>query len=160
MRIAILITAHNLPHQLDLLMDRLCEAFDVFLHADKWFTYGTNHPRLFRTEMRYRSYWGSYGQILATLELLKAARKRGAYDRYVLISGQHIPCLSNDEITAFFNLHSATEFTEGWDVNVDEWNQNGSDRVVLMAQPKPMLDRKFAQNDNSPKEALRAFPGA
>jgi hypothetical protein len=130
-RIAILITAYNLPTQLDLLVHRLCPAFDVFLHADKRFTYRTNHPRLFRTDVRYRSHWGSYGQILATLELFKAAHEKGHYDRYVLISGQDLPCVSNDEISAFFSLHPATEFIEGWDANVDKWNQNGSDRVKL-----------------------------
>ncbi len=112
-------------------MLRLCRSFDVFLHTDKRFAYHTTHPKLFRTQVRYRSHWGSYEQILATLELLKAARGNGPYDRYVYISGQDVPCFSNEEISAFFDQHPNTEFIEGWEAELDKWNGNGSDRVRL-----------------------------
>jgi Core-2/I-Branching enzyme len=126
-----LITAYSLPSQLDLLIQRLCGDFDVFLHADKRFTYRTQNPRLFRTGTSFRSEWGSYEQILSILELFETARRKGPYDRYVLISGQDLPCLSNAGIRAFFEARSDAEFVHGWDVKNDDWNGDGRDRLRL-----------------------------
>lgn len=86
---------------------------------------------MFRTQASYKSEWGSYEQILSILELYRAARRKGPYDRYVLISGQDLPCVSNAELISFFSAHPETEFVHGWDINVDKWNGDGRDKMRL-----------------------------
>lgn len=110
MKIAILILAHKDGEYLNRLVGRLSQDFDVFIHADRRFSYFTVlNPRVTIIPERYRSDWGSYRQILATLALFRTAHS-GMYDRYLLISGQDIPLRSNAEIIKYFSASPDTDF--------------------------------------------------
>lgn len=113
-RIAVLVLAHTHPTLLDRLATRLSEDFDVYIHLDR-----TSKIDLTSFEWRdkvsevpsRRTYWGSFQCTRAVLDLLSAARQKG-YDRYVLISGQHVPLVSNSEISSFFSQNPDLDFIE------------------------------------------------
>lgn len=110
MKIAILILVHKYGEYLNRLVGRLSQDFDVFIHADRRFSYFTVlNPRVTIIPERYRSDWGSYRQILATLALFRTANS-GMYDRYLLISDQDIPLRSNAEIIKYFSASPDTDF--------------------------------------------------
>lgn len=113
-RVAILVLAHAYPTLLDSLIGRLSPDFDVYLHVDRatditlrdfaWATTVT-------TVRSRRTYWGSFQCTLAILDLLRKAHARG-YDRYVLISGQDVPLVSNAEIVEFFSRNDHIDYLQ------------------------------------------------
>lgn len=113
-RVAVLIVAHRDVDQLNQLVALLATDFEVFIHLDARSAIGdgdvaaSEHVTLIR---RRRVHWGSYGMILATLDLMSTAAA-GRFDRYLLISGQDLPVRSNAEIEDFFALHEDEEFIE------------------------------------------------
>jgi hypothetical protein len=133
MKIAILILAHKNLWQLQQLVGRLSETFDIYIHADrKWdldegmFSDYSNVHFVKRHEV----YWGSHLQIDATLELYTAAWKR-QYDYYLLISGQDLPVKSNNEILEFIRQHKDLNFVNFEALPRADWaDQNGGfDRI-------------------------------
>ena len=113
-RIAILILAHAYPTLLDRLITRLSEDFDVYLHLDSASPIKLSgfdwHDKVSLVRSR-RTYWGSFQCTRAILDLLSAAQQQG-YDRYVLISGQDVPLVSNSEIRSFFAQNADVDFIE------------------------------------------------
>jgi hypothetical protein len=82
---------------LKLLVSRLTQDFDVYIHADaKWDLKVSNFDNFKNVKFvnRFNVNWGSYNQILATIELFKQANAKH-YDYYILISGQDLPIKSN-----------------------------------------------------------------
>lgn len=122
-RIAILILAHKNPQQLQKLIDHLAKDFDVYVHADRKSDLADKYQHSTPVK-RHRVYWGSYNQILATLELFSTAAKK-EYDRYILISGQDIPVKTNAEISRFFMDNPGKQFLEFTKVPVPWWNAEG-----------------------------------
>lgn len=113
-RIAVLILAHkNLP-QLDQLLQRLSEDFDVYLHLDRKWQVDESHFKkygnVFLTE-RYTINWGSYQQVQADAALFNMAFKKD-YDYYFLISGQDVPIKSNAQIKKFVEENKNRSFVD------------------------------------------------
>jgi hypothetical protein len=113
-RVAILILAHQDIDQLNALVEHLAADFSVYVHLDRK---SSLHKRdvvagdRIHVIRRRRVYWGSYGMILATRDLMRLAMASHC-DRYILISGQDIPLQSNADIAEFFNAHREEEFIE------------------------------------------------
>ncbi len=122
-RIAILILAHKNASQLERLIDHLHSHFDVYVHIDKKSTLSLTTSKAVFVKNR-RVYWGSYKQILATLELFKTAHQK-KYDRYLLISGQDIPIKTNQEIIEFFKNNSSKQFLEFNALPIHWWSSEG-----------------------------------
>lgn len=59
---------------------------------------------------RVKVNWGGYSQIKAELSLLKTATQDRKHAYYHLISGADLPLHNQDDIHAFFDAHSGTEF--------------------------------------------------
>lgn len=115
MRIAILILAHKNADYLHRLVDHLKTDFHLFVHCDKrWKITLSDEENVTYLRHRFCSDWGSYRQILATLELLKAAHKQ-RFDRYILISGQDIPIKSNQYIKSFFSSHDDMNYVSSFE---------------------------------------------
>lgn len=99
-RISVLILAHKNPEQLQRLINHLCADFDIYVHIDQ----KSNIPAKIKNAHVISNHsisWGSKEQILATLDLFTLAQEK-QYDRYLFISGQDIPLISNQEIINFF----------------------------------------------------------
>jgi len=102
MKIAILLTAHKNQRQTQRLINHLSKDFDVYIHIDKRSDMEIQKSDRVFVYKKYKAYWGSFNQIMSILFLLeKAYEKR--YDRYILISGQDLPLVSNCGLAKFFD---------------------------------------------------------
>ncbi|EDM38224.1 hypothetical protein PBAL39_01377 [Pedobacter sp. BAL39] len=133
MKAAVLILAHKNVWQLQQLVNRLSEDFDVYIHADaKWEldeSLFKNDPNVFMVK-RHIVNWGSYHQILATLELFNTSFKKD-YDYYMLISGLDLPVKSNIFIKNFMENNLTRSFVNSESLPKKAWaGQNGGfDRI-------------------------------
>ena len=108
-KIAFLILAHHRPEQLKKLMQALDDPrFDFFVHVDRREnsvpfleqSCPLRYSKLKFISRRHRVFWGDISMVDATLELFHEALKAGAYERFVLLSGEDYPIQSNDTIYA------------------------------------------------------------
>jgi hypothetical protein len=100
-RIAILILAHKNQEQLIKLVDHFKADFAIYVHIDRNSKIQINNEHNVHSIKKFKAYWGSYNLVLATRELMKIAAT-GNHDRYLLISGQDLPIMSNEEIIQYF----------------------------------------------------------
>jgi hypothetical protein len=101
-KIALLVMCHRLEAVRDL-VSLLDDRFSVFIHLDaKSAISDTSLPTSAAHETHLISqfpvFWGGWNMVAATRALLKAARARGQFDRYVLVSGDSLPVASVGEI--------------------------------------------------------------
>ena len=142
MKIAILILLHEYSEQQKKLVNYLSTYFDIYIHIDKKTAIGVdsffgNNIFVFK---KYKVYWGSYNQILATLFLFKEANKK-QYDRYMLISGADIPLKTGKEINSFF-MHNTKEYFESFELPALHLNGNGGfDRIDFYYSNTLSFDR-------------------
>jgi hypothetical protein len=128
MRIAVLILAHKNVWQLEKLVARLSPEFDVYIHADEKWDLDTDlfkkYDNVFFVK-RFSVNWGSYIQILATLELFKTSSLKD-YDYYLLISGLDLPIKSNAFIKEFIRNNLGKSYINSEALPKKEWaGQNG-----------------------------------
>jgi hypothetical protein len=103
-KIAFLCLAHNnfelLPH----LSQYYCTASDgFFLHIDKKVEVEQvknlhQNTVILDDKQRYRTRWGTFDIVAATLALMKIAMAHGHYDRFILVSGADMPLLTKAEL--------------------------------------------------------------
>jgi hypothetical protein len=101
MSTAILILAHKNECQLKELLNHLSLDFSIYIHLDKNSNLVLNNQENVNIFKKYRTYWGSFNFVKATILLLRKAFENN-YDHYVLISGQDLPIKSNQEIKDYF----------------------------------------------------------
>jgi hypothetical protein len=99
--IAILILAHKNQTQLSRLIEHLRTNFSIYVHLDLRSKFEVKSKKNVQIISKYKVYYGSYYQILATRELMNTAAS-DSHDRYLLISGQDLPIVSNQEIIEYF----------------------------------------------------------
>lgn len=114
---AFLIEAHDNKSQLEKLFRCLdYRDNDVFLHVDAKSSklIGIEQYEFKRAGFcvipSIPVYWGGYSQIVAEMNLLEAALKKGNFVRYHLISGVDLPLVSQEKMHQFFDDHPDTEF--------------------------------------------------
>jgi hypothetical protein len=100
-KIAILMLVHKNEKQVNRLIKHLSKDFDIYVHIDKRLSLNIFEKDNVFIYKKYKTYWGSFNQILGTLLLLSEAFKK-VYERYILISGQDLPIKTNNEIKTFF----------------------------------------------------------
>jgi len=101
MDIAVMMLIHRDSEQVNRLITHLSNDFDVYVHIDKRSSVKIENTEKVFVYKKYKTYWGSFNQIMATLFLLGQSYQR-VYDRYLLISGQDLPIKTNKEILDFF----------------------------------------------------------
>jgi hypothetical protein len=101
---------HKNEQQTQRLINHLAKDFDIFVHIDKCSKIKILESNNVFIYKKYKTYWGSFNQIIATLFLLKKAYKK-QYERYILISGQDLPLMANDKIKNFF-MNNDNEYIE------------------------------------------------
>ena len=132
MNIAILILAHKNLIQLNALINKLDNNFNIYIHID--------HKSNMKPEdivpssrhkiiKRYPIYWGSYNIVLATYDLMKSAYLDNN-DYYLLISGQDFPIKSNRYIINFIDNNKYNDFIEHEKLPRKDWHDGGLERVL------------------------------
>ena len=122
-KIAILILAHKNQEQLMRLVNHLKTFFSVYVHIDRKSKIEINNETNVYSVKKYKVYWGSYNQILAIRELMKIASSK-QHERYILISGQDLPIMSNQEIVRFFD-DNANIYLHGSKLPRNDWKHKG-----------------------------------
>lgn len=106
-KMAFLILAHNDPPHLKKLIYALDDPrFDIYVHVDAkadirqfaFEDYRLRHSRLCVLDNRIKVYWADYSIVQATLGMYRAAFANGPYIRYITLSGNDYPLVSNDSI--------------------------------------------------------------
>ena len=119
MRQAWLIIAHNEFGLLQRLVTMLdADSSDFYVHIDSKVKQlpqlEVSKGRLFLPAERVDVRWGSVSQIEAELLLLQTASANGPYAHYHIISGTHLPLVSVEELTAFYDSHPGEEIVRMW----------------------------------------------
>ena len=109
MKIAYLILAHKEPQQLARLADRLSKTGDVYIHIDKNQNFNDfalvlkDMPRVYLESKRNRVSWAGWSIVKSYIQLLSVAyNDKKNYDRFVFLTGQDYPLMTNSEILLEF----------------------------------------------------------
>lgn len=108
-RHAYLIIAHNEFDVLRTLISMIDdERNDIYVHIDKKVrtipSLSAQRSRLFVLDRRVDVRWGHVSQIETELLLFETALRNGPYSYYHLISGTHLPLVSQDRIHEYFEV--------------------------------------------------------
>jgi hypothetical protein len=133
MNIAVLVLVHKNVNQAERLIHHLSKDFSLYVHVDKKSPITLDETGGARIYKVFKTYWGSFNIVKATLFLLREAYKNN-HDRYVLISGQDLPITTNAKIQEFFE-------------------RNGKDYIEVMKLPY-----KFGNCDSDLSRVLRYWP--
>lgn len=117
-KIAFLILAHTDPVHIARLANKLTmfNDFYVFVHVDKkqdikvFEDELTKNKKVVFLKNRYKIDWGSYNSVKATLELLRVAKNKDRFERFVLLQGLDYPIKNNYEINDYFLKNRSVEF--------------------------------------------------
>ncbi|WP_216870827.1 beta-1,6-N-acetylglucosaminyltransferase [Modestobacter excelsi] len=131
--LAFVVLAHRLPQQLIRMVDSLTSAATSFhVHIDRRapaavFDQASTvlGPRADVTILpRMDTPWGSLGQVLATVEGIRSARRAGA-ETVVILSGQDYPIKPTAQIVAFFAANPGRSFIEVRPLPREDWPGRG-----------------------------------
>lgn len=129
-KIAFLILAHKNPSQIvDFVKVLDCDETDFFIHIDKKSNI-INHSCLDELKKKNNVYfskerkkvtWGGYGDVDATLGLIKEALERDEYDYISLHSGQDLPIKNRYEILDFLKKNKGKEYISCFSLDIENW---------------------------------------
>lgn len=132
MKLAFMVMAHTDAAELTCLVKRLSpnEYFDsrIFIHIDKKanisdFSAVTEFEHVTVISKRIDVIRCGISQVDASLELMKAALQSGTeFDRYILITGQDYPIVSNEQLFKTLS-QKETEFMRGYKVTGTSMNK-------------------------------------
>lgn len=139
LKIAFLILAHKNPSQIAAFIDVLdCEQNTFFIHIDKKSDIMNdssieklkNKKNVFFAKRREEVSWGGYGDVAATLNLLRECLARGECDYVSLHSGQDLPIKNKYEIKDYLKKNHGTEFINFHEIPLEGWlPDNGLERI-------------------------------
>lgn len=140
MRIVYLIVAYHLPEQLIRLVKRLNNKDCYFIiHFDRKAKKEDfkkiqedlkDYSNVFFTEKRYKCYWGGFGIVKATIQMInELIEKNIQFDHGVLLSGQTYPIKSNKYIKEFLEKNKERSFIMGLLMPTSIWTNGGMDRI-------------------------------
>lgn len=123
LKIAYLILAHKDPLQIKRLIGRMLKTGDCFIHIDK-----KSDIKVFLSQLgemkgvniisKYRVSWAGWTVVQAYLELLEQALKsKNNYDRFVFMTGQDYPLMTDEQIVAEFKSNLKTEYVMAYKIS-------------------------------------------
>lgn len=122
MKIAYLILIHNQPKQIERLTKLLVKTGDCYLHLDKktgmkGFLNDFKAPDNTYLFSKYRVSWAGWSMVAAYMYLLQQAFSSSKkYDRFVLMTGQDYPLMSDKEIMNEFESHKNIEYIMAYNI--------------------------------------------
>ena len=118
MKIAYIILAHKNPLQVSRLISRLNYEDSLFvIHVDlntdiyPFKNELSKYSNLYFTTKRYKTNWGGFNTVKATIELLKLAVENET-ETIVFISGQDYPIMSNNSLKQYLNNYNGKALIE------------------------------------------------
>jgi len=123
-KIAYLIQTYKDPELLYRMINALTPSGDFYVYVDK----KTNiKPFVFKLKnysnvkfinKRRRINWAGFSVVQSFLDLLNYAYNQGKkYDRFVFLTGQDYPLMTNEEILDYFSQHNKAEFVMAYNIN-------------------------------------------
>lgn len=139
MKLVFLILAHRNPEQAAMLIDVLAaeSGSQVLVHVDKkseamFRALSTRYAASNAVKLiseRHKVYWGSYGQIKATLALLREAAAIPGSFYCMLMSGQDFPVRPLSELRSFLEANDGRQFVVNFRLPDVQWSDGGLNRV-------------------------------
>ncbi len=124
MKIAYLIMVHKDPKQIKRLVDSISSSGDCFIHVDKktdiipFEDCLQKSSNVFFMKRRIRVNWAAWSMVQVYMELMDMAFKHANnYDRFVFLTGQDYPLMSNAEIVREFEAHPETEYVMAYKIS-------------------------------------------
>jgi hypothetical protein len=124
-KIAVLILAHKHQIQVNRLISHFSKDFDVYVHVDTKSKITIQKTDNVFAYKKYRTYWGSFNIVKAVLFLLISSSKKNKYERYILLSGNDLPLISNGNIETFFQRNNI-EYIECFYLPIEQWDNYGN----------------------------------
>ena len=122
-KIAYLILAHKDPEQIKRLSNRLAKTGDVFIHIDKksdikpFIAAIKDNESVFFTEARHSVNWAGWSMVKGYMQLIKDAMKSDkGYDRFVFLTGQDYPLMSDSDIKSEFEKNATVEYVMAYNI--------------------------------------------
>jgi Core-2/I-Branching enzyme len=158
------VLAHTAPDRVHRLVDRL-RPYPTYLHVDAGTSRGVADEILgvvgedVHPLPRYRTGWGSWGLMEATLEGLRQASGAGA-SHVVVLSGTDYPLRSADRVNAYLQRQPTTSWVrharipvpwlggDGGESRVSQWNRRVFGRrlrLPVQRRPPEGLDLYYGQ---------------
>ncbi|MFV0220634.1 beta-1,6-N-acetylglucosaminyltransferase [Empedobacter falsenii] len=128
MKNAYLIQCHKDPQLVNRIIKQISDkSTDIYIHVDirsdivKDLIKASN---VFIVHNRFAVDWGSFNQVLATLEMLKMTVNKN-YNYLSLISGQDFPIKTNELFYDYLENSQKSEFIEVIQLPIKEWSYEG-----------------------------------
>lgn len=122
MKIAYLMLAHKDPEQIKRLTERLSKTGDCYIHLDKK-SNKRNFDEILRDDpgvtvlSRYSVSWAGWSMVQAYLYLLDYAYSADKnYDRFVFMTGQDYPLMTDTRIIEEFSKNSDVEYIMAYNI--------------------------------------------
>ena len=123
MKIAYLLLTHNNPEQLARLVNSLKETGDFYIHIDKksnirpFEQIFDGMDSVYLLKKRVNVTWAGWSLVKGYMLLLQTAlESENKYDRFVLLTGQDYPLMSNGEIIKTFEDNPDIEYVMAYNI--------------------------------------------
>ena len=125
--LAYLILCHIDSKHIGRLAKKLSMAADVYIHVDAYSdlsefqsAVGEGYPNIYFITERVHAFWGGFNAVEAMLKLIKTAKKKYNYDRYVFLQGLDYPIKSTEYIMNFYSANRDVEFIRGVNATISD----------------------------------------
>ena len=123
MKIAYIFLVHKDPKQIKRLIDSISETGDFYIHVDKKSDFASfenefrDYSNVFFTTKRYSVWWAGFSMIKGYMAgLLDAFGSDKGYDRFVFMTGQDYPLMTNAQILEEFENNRSTEYIMAYNI--------------------------------------------
>ncbi len=151
MKVAYLLLAHKDPGQILRLVNSLGNTGDFFIHIDKktkatpFYHYLSTCNNVIFTSKRHKVSWAGWSMIKGYMEALQLALNSDEnYDRFVLLTGQDYPLMSNKQIIEEFSKHLRTEYVMAYNI-VTSTLKTDKDKIIRRWYLDPPFKNAFLQ---------------
>lgn len=123
MNIAYIFLVHRDPMQIKRIVDSISGTGDFYIHVDKKSDFAPfekelgTYENVFFTSKRYSVWWAGFSMIDGYMQgLSDAYNSEKSYDRFVLMTGQDYPLMTNTEIISEFENNKDTEYVMAYNI--------------------------------------------
>ena len=123
MNISYILLAHKDPKQIKRLIDTIKSTGDFYIHIDKktdiipFVEELKTYRNVFFTTKRYSVWWAGFSMIKGYMQgLIDAYNSSKKYDRFVLMTGQDYPLMTNSEIVNEFSKNRDIEYVMAYNI--------------------------------------------